>query len=67
LNFLLEWKSDLPTLDERIRNLAEGLAAANLWPAINVALMADWIQDLKALNYTFPPVIKHLEGTRAEL
>jgi hypothetical protein len=67
LNFLLEWKSDLPTLDGRIRNLAEGLAAADLWPAINVALMADWIQDLKALNYTFPAVIQHADGTRAEL
>jgi len=67
LNFLLQWKSDLPTLDERIRNLAEGLAAADLWPASNVALLADWIQDLKSLNYTFPPVIEGPARTRAEL
>jgi hypothetical protein len=67
LNFLLEWKSDLPTLDERIRNLAEGLAAADLWPSINVALIADWIQDLKSLNYTFPAVAQRPSGTRAEL
>jgi hypothetical protein len=54
LNFLLEWRSDAPTLDERIRNLAEGLAAAGLWGPRNVALMADWLADLRSLNYTFP-------------
>lgn len=59
LNFLLEWRSEAPTLDERIRNLAEGLAAAGLWGPRNVALMADWLADLRSLNVTFPsPVAK---------
>jgi hypothetical protein len=66
VNFLLGWKSEAPTLDERIRNLAEGLAAAGLWGPRNVALMADWLADLRSLNYTFPsPVVA--AATRAEL
>ena len=32
VKFLLDWRSSAPTLDERIRNLAEGLAAAGRGP-----------------------------------
>lgn len=69
LRFLLDWRSEAPTLDERIRNLAEGLAAAGHWPPRNVALMADWLADLRSLNYTFPAPVWRAEfpAGRAEL
>jgi hypothetical protein len=67
LKFLLDWKSTAPTLDERIRNLAEGLAAAGHWGPRNVALIADWLADLRSLNYTFPTPVSEPWPARAEL
>jgi len=54
LNFLATWRSEAPTFEARLQELAQGLADSGHWSQRNADMMRAWIADLKSLNYAFP-------------
>jgi len=54
IKFLLEWKSEKPTIEERILDLAKAMVDKNFWKAGDAYLVKAWLEDLIAVGFKFP-------------
>ncbi|CAF1129118.1 unnamed protein product [Rotaria magnacalcarata] len=55
--FLSSWSSSLPTLVQRIMQLANDIAKAGFWNSQEIQIMDAWINDLDFVGYRFPSVV----------
>ena len=55
--FLAAWSSSLPSLAERIAQLAKDVAQAQFWQSKEIAIMNAWLTDLNSVGYSFPSVV----------
>lgn len=56
--FLTLWSSSLPSLPERIVQLARAIAQAHFWDHEEIEIMKAWISDLHSLGYKFPSIVR---------
>ncbi|XP_058077533.1 probable glycosyltransferase STELLO2 [Magnolia sinica] len=54
IKFLILWRSEKPTLFEKILHLSYSMAEAGFWTEQDVRFTADWLQDLLAIGYQQP-------------
>ncbi len=57
VRFLSSWSSSLPTLAQRIIQLANDIAKAGFWKTKEINIINAWINDLYLVGYTFPTIM----------
>ncbi|PKA54359.1 hypothetical protein AXF42_Ash000192 [Apostasia shenzhenica] len=66
IDFLVSWRSNKPTLFERILHLSYVMAEEGFWSEHDVRLTAAWLQDLLAIGYQEPRLMSlELDRPRA--
>ncbi|KAJ6790722.1 putative glycosyltransferase STELLO2 [Iris pallida] len=68
IKFLVAWRSNKPTLFERILQLSYAMAEEGFWTEVDVKLTAAWLQDLLAIGYQQPRLMAlELDRPRATI
>ncbi|MQM19219.1 hypothetical protein Taro_052219 [Colocasia esculenta] len=68
IKFLVGWRSNKPTLFERILHLSYAMAEEGFWSEQDVKLTASWLQDLLAVGYQQPRLMSlELDRPRATI
>ncbi|CAF1081310.1 unnamed protein product [Adineta ricciae] len=57
VRFLTSWSSSLPSLAERIAQLAIDIAHGGFWNVREVDIMKAWLHDLQSVGYVFPSIV----------
>ncbi|ONK78116.1 uncharacterized protein A4U43_C02F14520 [Asparagus officinalis] len=68
IKFLLSWRSNKPTLFERILHLSYAMAEEGFWTELDVKFTAAWLQDLLSVGYQQPRLMSlELDRPRATI
>uniref|UniRef100_A0A1D1YBU5 tRNA (Guanine-N(7)-)-methyltransferase subunit trm82 n=1 Tax=Anthurium amnicola TaxID=1678845 RepID=A0A1D1YBU5_9ARAE len=68
IKFLVAWRSNKPTLFERILQLSHAMAEEGFWSEQDVRFTAAWLQDLLAVGYQQPRLMSlELDRPRATI
>lgn len=68
IKFLVSWRSNKPTLFERILHLSYAMAEEGFWTELDVKFTAAWLQDLLSIGYQQPRLMSlELDRPRATI
>jgi len=67
VRFLSSWSSSLPTLVQRIIQLAEDIAQAGFWKSKEIEIINAWINDLYLVGYEFPRIISSSSSSSSSI